>query len=65
MTTYRPDLTDYEPYIGILADKLNENAVNKMSKTDAVKIAIERALETICPDCVINRKRKKYVTLEF
>lgn len=40
---YRPDLTDYLPYIQALADKLNEESILKMSLTDAVKIAIEQA----------------------
>lgn len=62
---FRPDLTDYEPFISILADKLNETAIDKMSKTDAVKIAIERALEKVCPDCKVVKKRKAFRTLNF
>ena len=62
---YRPDLTEYESIIEILTDKLNEQALFKMSKTDAVKIAIEKALEKVVPDVVINKKRKIYQTLNF
>ena len=62
---YRPDLTDYLPYIETLTDKLNENAVYKMSRTDAVKIVIEKALEKVVPDVVVNKKRKKYIKLDY
>jgi len=62
---YRPDLTDYEPYIQMLAEKLNEEALFKMSKTDAVKIAIEKALQSLVPDVIVNKTRTIYQTLEF
>lgn len=62
---FRPDLTDYEGYIQILTDKLNEESLLKMSKTDAVKIAIEKALQNLVPDVVVNKKRKIYQCLEF
>lgn len=62
---FRPDLTDYEVYIMALVDKLNENAVYKMSKTDAVKLAIEKAVKNILPEIVIKPKRKRYIRLEF
>lgn len=62
---YRPDLTDYESYIEMLADKLNEEALIKMSKTDAIKIAIEKALQILVPNVVINKKRNIYQVLEF
>jgi hypothetical protein len=52
-------------YVEILTEKLNEQAMYKMSMTDAVKICIERACETVCPDVVIRRKRRVYRTLEF
>lgn len=65
MNMYRPDLTDYESYIEMLADKLNEEALIKMSKTDAVKIAIEKALQILVPNVVINKKRNIYQVLEF
>jgi len=57
----RPDLSDYEILIMALVDKLNENAVYKMSKTDAVKIAIEKAVKNVLPDVVIKPKRKRYI----
>lgn len=62
---FRPDLSDYEMYVMALVDRLNENAVYKMSKTDAVKMAIEKAVKNILPDVEIKPKRKRYVTLEM
>ena len=63
--TFRPDLSDYELYVELLAEKLNEEALLRMSKTDAVKIAIEKALQHLVPDVVVNKKRKMYQVLEF
>ena len=62
---FRPDLTEYEVYIMALVDKLNENAVYKMSKTDAVKLTIEKAVKNLLPDVVIKPKRKRYETWKF
>ena len=62
---FRPDLSDYEIYIMALVDKLNESAAFKMSKTDAVKMAIEKAVKSILPDIIIKPKRKRYIKLEF
>jgi len=62
---FRPDLTEYEIYIMALADCLNEQSAFKMSKTDAVKLAIERAVKTILPDVVIVPKRKRFVKWEL
>jgi hypothetical protein len=62
---FRPDLSDYEIYVMALADKLNEESAYKMSKTDAVKFAIEKAVKTILPDVVIKPKRKRYIRLEI
>jgi len=60
---FRPDLTDYEIYVLALADKLNEDSAFRMSKTDAVKLAIEKAVKNLLPDVVIKPKRKRYVSL--
>lgn len=62
---FRPDLSDYEIYVLALVDKLNENAAYPMSKTDAVKLAIEKACANVLPDVVIKPKRKRYISLEF
>lgn len=62
---FRPDLTDYLPYIEALRDKLNEDAVYSMSLTDAVKISLERSIEKVLPQVVVNKKRNQYVRLEF
>lgn len=60
---FRPDLSDYEILIMALVDKLNENGLYKMSKTDAVKIAIEQAVKKVLPDVVVRPKRKRYIRL--
>lgn len=65
MTTFRPDLSDYLPYVQALVDRLNKDALYKMSLTDVVKIAIERSMQSYCPDVKIERTRRKYETLKF
>ena len=65
MSQLRVDLTDYRPYIQALQDKLNEDGLYNMSMTDAVKIAIEKAVEKILPDVEVKKTRKKYVKLDF
>lgn len=62
---FRPDLTDYEIYVMALVDELNKEAAYKMNKTDAVKIAIEKAVKSLLPDVVIKPKRTRYVTLKM
>ena len=61
----RPDLTDYRVYIDVLLEKLNENAVYKMSIEDLMKLLIEKAMKNYCPDVVVVPKRKRYETWEF
>lgn len=61
----RVDLTGYRPYIELPVDRLNERGVYKMSLTDAVKIAIEKAVEGVLPDVEIKKTRKKYVEINF
>ena len=61
----RPDLTDYRVYIDVLLEKLNEDAVYKMSIEDLMKMLIEKAMKTYCPDVVIVPKRKRYETWKF
>jgi len=62
---FRPNMTDYEIYVLALVDKLNENALYPMNKTDAVKLAIEKAVKELLPDIVIKPKRKLYRILDF
>jgi hypothetical protein len=62
---FRPDLSDYEIYVESLVDRLNEDSVRKMSKTDAVKMAIEKACRSIIPDVEIKPRRKRYERLNF
>jgi len=63
----RPDLTDYRVYIDVLLDKLNEDSVRKMSVEDLMKLLIEKAMKTYCPDVVVVPIRKRYevIALEF
>lgn len=61
--TTRPDLTDYRVYIDVLRDRLNQDSVYKMSVSDLLKLLIEKAMKEYCPDVVIVRKRKRYVTI--
>jgi hypothetical protein len=66
--TFRPDLTQYEWLVTLLTDKLNEDGLYKMSKTDAVKIAIERAVEKLAPGVIVKIKpvkRKRYIKLDY
>lgn len=65
MNKFRPDLSEYEIYVELLVDKLNEEGLYKMNKTDAVKVAIERAVEKLLPDVEIRKTRKKYVKINF
>ena len=62
---FRPDLTEYEWLVEVLTEKLNEESFAKMSKTDAVKICIERAVEKLSPEIKFQRKRKMYERLKF
>lgn len=61
----RIDLTDYRVYIEALQDKLNEDGAYTMSMTDAVKIAIEKAVSNLLPDVEIKKTRKKYIKINF
>ena len=65
--SHRPriDLTDYEPYIDVLVDRLNRDSIRKMSRPDAIKILIERAMEKTAPDIKITKTRRLYETLKF
>jgi hypothetical protein len=65
MHKYRPDLTDYEIYVRILSERLNEDSVFKMSGTDTIKLLIEKAMQNYCPNVKIRKNRKKYQALKF
>ena len=62
---FRPDLTEYLPYIEALTDKPNEESLLKMSRTDAVKIAIELVCKNVLPDVRVEKERKLYQTLKM
>lgn len=62
---FRPDLTDYRIYIELLVDKLNEDALYRMNKTDVIKILIEQKMAEFLPDVVIDKKRTVYQRLKF
>jgi len=61
----RIDLTDYEPYIDMLVDRLNQDSVRKMSRPDVIKILIEKAMDKLSPDVRITKTRRLYETLKF
>lgn len=65
MQQLRIDLTEYRPYIQALQDKLNDDGIYTMSMTDAVKIAIEKAIEKLLPDVEVKKTRKKYIKINF
>jgi len=62
---FRPDLSDYLPFVQALADRLNADAMYTMSLTDVVKICIERAMQNYATDVKIERTRKKYEKINF
>jgi hypothetical protein len=62
---FRPQLTDYRVYVELLADRLNEDALYRMSLTDVVKILIEQKMAELVPDVKIVRKRRRYIKLDF
>ena len=62
---FRPDLSNYLPFIQTLADRLNADALYKMSLTDVIKICIERSMQSYAPDVKIERTRKKYEKINF
>ena len=59
------NLLPWALYIEALTDKLNEESILKMSRTDAVKIAIELACKNVLPDVRVEKKRKLYLTLKM
>jgi len=63
--TLRVDLSEYRVYVQALQDRLNEEGVYRMSMTDAVKIAIEKAVESLLPDVEVKKMRKKYIRINF
>ena len=65
MRRLRVDVTEYRVYIEALADALNERGAYRMSLTDAVKIAIEKAVEKLMPDVELKKTRKKYIEINF
>jgi len=61
----RIDLTDYRIYLEVLRERLNEDAIYRMSMTDVVKLLVEKAMRNYCPDIVVKSKRKRYIRLEI
>ena len=65
-STLRINLTSYRPYIKAMVDRLNEDGVYRMNMTDAVKIAVEQAVDRLFEGKVVVRKtRKKYIKLDL
>ena len=59
----RPDLTSYRIFIEVLLERLNQDSVYKMTVTNLLKLLIEKAMKEYCPDVVIKKDRKRYVTI--
>lgn len=62
---FRPDLSAYEVYIATATDLLNQDSFSKLSKTDFVKMAVEKALKTVLPNTKIKPKRKRFVRVDY
>lgn len=65
--TYRPDLTSHLELIEQIAERVNAEALYKLSQTDIVKLAIERMWKTAYTERELPKglKRKKYIRLQF
>ena len=61
----RIDLTEYRLYLDMLCERLNEDAIYRMNRTDLVKLLIEKAMKNYCPDVVVKPRRKAYIRLEI
>lgn len=61
----RIDLTSYRVYLDVLLERLNDDSIFMMNRTDLVKLLIEQAMKNYCPDVVIEPNRKRYIRLEF
>lgn len=61
----RIDLTDYRVYLDVLVERLNQDSLFVITRTDLVKLLIEKAMKNYCPDVVIIPNRKRYVRLDF
>ncbi len=64
VSKFRPDLTEYRVYVDVLLERLNEESIYRMSRTDLMKLLIEKAMKNYCPDVVVKSKRKKYIRLK-
>lgn len=60
---FRPVLTEYVPMLQELTQKLNGESWTNLSKTDVVKIAIERFYKNAFPEKKIRRMKRKYFIL--
>ena len=63
----RPDLTSHDALIDDLVDRVNAEAMYKLTDTDIVKLAIERMWVTAHPGEMLPEKlkRKRYIRLQF
>ncbi len=61
--TFRPELTEYEPLLRELSEKLNGESWSNLTKTDIVKIALERFYKDAFPEKALTRMKRKYFSL--
>jgi|GEM_PF-4609785 len=61
--TFRPDLTQYDNLALELAAKLNRDSWQVLSKTDVVKIALERFYKDAFPGKLLPRMKRRYFIL--
>lgn len=60
---FRPDMTEYQEIARELLDKLNSESWSNLSKTDVVKIALERFYKDAFPEKHLKRMKRKYFSL--
>jgi hypothetical protein len=60
---FRPDLTEYNGMADDIVAKLNSDSWFCLSKTDVVKIALERFYKDAFPEKNIPKMKRKYFVL--
>ena len=60
---FRPDLTEYNSMADEIVARLNSDSWSHLSKTDVVKIALERFYKDAFPEKNICKMKRKYFVL--
>jgi hypothetical protein len=60
---FRPDLTEYSGVADEIVARLNSDSWSHLSKTDVVKIALERFYKDAFPGKTLPRMKRKYFIL--